>query len=126
MKKISQFATKRAFTKQFRKVKLGDSDAWRDYSRKFLANNPKCYACGAPSQATDHIVAHKERLELFWKIDNYMPLCKSCHSTLTNLFDRGPVPDTEGKLRWVAEKRAECEIFTKVMITPFDRNHGRL
>lgn len=121
MKKISQFRIKQSSIKKFRKAKLADSDEWRSYSRKFLSHNPTCYACGARSEATDHMVAHKEKVSLFWKVDNYLPLCHTCHNTITAMFDRHPVPKTAEKLAWIAAKRADLEIFTRVIVVPFDR-----
>jgi len=95
-----------------------DTPEWKEYSAKFLIYNPKCYSCGDRSRVTDHIEAAKNKKELFWKIDNYLPLCSKCHNTITAFFDRYTPPRTQQKLEWISANRLKHEVFTKVKIVP--------
>lgn len=61
---------------------------WQRESHKFLASHPWCEDClgrGIYTPATEvhHKVKHKGDARLFWNRDNWMGLCKSCHSTRT-------------------------------------------
>ena len=95
--------------------KSGD---WIEYSRKFLSYNPKCYSCGNKSEATDHLTPHKGDENLFWKLDNMIPLCHKCHNTITARFDGKLVPDPIGKLKWIARNRAINTLAFKVKVVP--------
>ncbi len=37
----------------------------------------------------DHIQPHKGDMTLFWRVDNWQPLCKECHDRKTALYDGG-------------------------------------
>lgn len=90
------------------------SDAWRRYCDKFLEINPECYACGAPAREVDHLIPHKTDIDLFWKLDNHIPLCKSCHSTVTMKFDvrhRGQGVNPE-KIKWLNSRRFPTDSWT--------------
>lgn len=89
---------------------------WVEYRNLFLQHNPKCYACGKRATVVDHWKAHKGNMELFWKPDNFIPLCKLCHDTCTGLFDQFVVPKTEEKIAWLQKKRLENEIDIRVKI----------
>ena len=119
---IKKFSPKKFEGKKFNSnaavEKLYKSDDWQSYSRKFLEINDRCYACGARSQVTDHIKAHKGSVELFWKVDNYLPLCFKCHNTITAKFDREKVQKYEAKLRWIAWMRSTNDIGIKVKVVP--------
>jgi hypothetical protein len=91
---------------------------WKEYSKRFLAINPKCYACGSKSEHTDHVKGHNGNEELFWKTDNLMPLCQKCHSTVTGLFDRKKPQNLQGKLRWVSKSRAMNALSFPVKVVP--------
>ena len=73
----------------FKKDKFYNSE-WRAFTYRFLYHNPNCYACGAHKDDTridcDHLVPHKGDLDLFWKMDNLIPLCISCHSKVTQFL----------------------------------------
>lgn len=118
MKRPVKFSHKKTVTKKFTKKRAYDDPEWVKYRYVFLKNNPVCYSCGNPSQAVDHIVAFKGDLVKFWDVTNMIPLCHSCHNTITNLFDKGPVPNTEGKMKWISRKRQETETIVKVKVTP--------
>ncbi|WP_319022541.1 HNH endonuclease signature motif containing protein [Oceanobacillus oncorhynchi] len=55
----------------------------------FLRRNPLCVHCEregklTPANEVDHIVPHKGNQKLFWDINNWQGLCKTCHSIKTN------------------------------------------
>lgn len=95
--------------------------AWEKYREKYLKNNPKCYACGKPSKAIDHVAAHRGDVALFWKLDNMIPLCTSCHNTVTSLFDRQG-KRVEKKLEWLKNSRLKKGVTTKAKVTPRGRD----
>ena len=123
MKKPKIYKPKRAATKTFVRhttASKGYDNKWRVYSYRFLHHNPLCYVCGEKAKVVDHIVPAKVNREVyFWKIDNYLPMCVSCHNTVTALFDRGAVPNTLDKLKFIAQKREERGISIKVRGVPF-------
>ena len=55
----------------------------------------------------DHLFPHKGNTELFEKTDNHLPLCESCHNTVTAKFDRKGKSDelVEGKIKWLNDRR---------------------
>lgn len=91
---------------------------WIAYSRKYLEINPRCYCCGNPSQAVDHLKAHKGDKTLFWTLNNMLCLCHKCHNTATALFDRFPVQKYNEKLAWLARCRSINQLSFKVMVVP--------
>lgn len=81
--------------------------AWRKYCDKFLEINFECYACAKRATVVDHLRPHKGDDKLFKKLDNHIPLCVSCHNTVTMLFDAkyrpgNPISD---KIQWLNRKR---------------------
>ena len=92
---------------------------WVEYRMKFLKHNPKCYCCGEIARVVDHLEAHKGDEALFKKWDNFLPMCKPCHSTITALFDRHAEVNMEGKLRWIARKRSETETTVTVKVVAY-------
>lgn len=83
------------------------TDDWRNYCARFLKINPECYACGEPATVVDHLKPHKGDEHLFKKTDNHIPLCVSCHNTVTAKFDAKYIPGnpiTE-KIKWLSRKR---------------------
>jgi len=101
----------------FKIPRLYDTPEWKEYSRRFLNNNPKCYACGERSGATDHWTAHKNDIDLFWKEDNMLPLCSKCHNIVTSNYDKFNPPKTEEKLQWINQMRVVTGTTLKVKIT---------
>jgi 5-methylcytosine-specific restriction endonuclease McrA len=95
---------------------------WMKYSLDFLKENPKCYSCGRDSEVTDHIKAHKGDIKLFWKLDNCLPLCHSCHNTITSLFDRFPVQKYQEKLKWLSKNRGINGLTFKVRALPIPKS----
>lgn len=124
-KKFSGNNTKKQISEKLRRMKHGTArqrgyDAkWEKYRHRFLHHNPKCYACGGKAQVVDHFLpARLDTEKLFWKADNYLPLCKSCHDTVTGKFDRLNPPDTKGKLQWLSLKREALGVRVRVKIVP--------
>ena len=96
--------------------------AWEAYRLKFLALNPECYACGKRATEVDHLTPHQGDEKLFKKTDNHIPLCESCHSTVTAKFDmkyRAGNPITD-KIRWLNSRRTTTDTWSpkKVKVVP--------
>lgn len=118
-KKPKSFAPQRTTSaKKFKLPRLYDNPEWVEYSRKFLFHNTKCYACGGKSQVTDHWTAHKNDIDLFWKMDNLIPLCKPHHNYCTVMWDRFNPPKTQLKLEWINSMRLQNNVNFKVKIVP--------
>lgn len=121
MKKPKQFVPNRFSSgKTFKLPRLYDDPEWVRYSRKFLMINTKCYACSNRSQATDHFVAHKNDKELFWKLDNMVPLCNACHNTVTSNYDKFNPPLTDKKLEWFNNMRVVTGTTVIVKVVPLE------
>ena len=119
MKKPKQFGIpKSSGSSTFKIPRLYDTPEWKEYSARFLIHNPKCYSCGEKSGATDHFISHKNNKELFWKVDNMVPLCSKCHNTVTANFDKFFPPKTEEKLKWLNDNRVKYGISFKVKVVP--------
>lgn len=121
MKKSNQFKPPRSKGNSvFRIPRLYDTPEWKEYSKKFLIHNPKCYACGNTARAVDHFKAFKKDKNLFWDIENMLPLCNECHNTVTANFDKFNPPKTKEKLEWINNKRLQTETSIKVKVTPIN------
>lgn len=105
--------------KKFVKKRLYDTYEWKEYSQRFLKVNTICYSCGKSSNVCDHIVAHKNKKELFEDTTNHLPLCLICHNTVTANFDRFLIPKTEEKLIWINNQRVRNSVTISVKILPF-------
>lgn len=94
---------------------------WSAYRAIYLNVNTHCYCCLERSTVVDHLIPHKGDFHLFWRIDNYLPLCKGCHDEATNLFDRNyrPGEPITNKAEWMRWRRARNEITRKVKVVPF-------
>lgn len=69
---------------------------WQRASRAYLAAHPLCVdphgdheGRVVAASCTDHIVAHKGDMSLFWDEANWQPLCAACHARKTALEDGG-------------------------------------
>lgn len=78
---------------QFSGSTLYHCKQWREASKRFLKENPICVMCGAPATVTDHIIPHRNDVNLFWDENNWQPLCKRCHDkkTLAEINSRNNV-----------------------------------
>lgn len=95
-----------------RDQRLHSTAEWKNFRARFLAVNDECYACGKKSQVVDHIEPSKGRKDVFERMANHLPLCSSCHNTVTGKFDSKYIfgSDNSEKLSWLAETRARYEI----------------
>lgn len=116
MKSPGKYQPNKSGAKSFTKKSVYKTKEWSEYRLEFLTHNPKCYCCGQPARVVDHWRAHKGDTALFEDPENMIPMCKSCHSTVTQLYDKGPVADVQGKLKWIELKRQETETFTRVKV----------
>lgn len=72
----------------------GYTKDWARAAKVYLSENPLCRHCERLGQLTtatqvDHIRPHKGDRDLFWDVENWQPLCHSCHSIKTNTQDKG-------------------------------------
>ena len=63
----------------------GYDSKWREARAGFLRKHPLCAEClkrglKVPAVVVDHIIPHKGDKVLFWRRDNWQPLCLSCHN----------------------------------------------
>jgi 5-methylcytosine-specific restriction protein A len=63
---------------------------WQQVRLRFLREHPLCVACEAEGKIgvateVDHIIPHRGNMALFWKPDNWQPLCKPHHSVKTQV-----------------------------------------
>ncbi len=99
-------------------MELYDAE-WRAYREVFLRTNPQCYVCGVEATEVDHIKAHRGDEKLFRQLDNHVPLCASCHSRATQLFDKNPTStSTQDKIQWMQWTRAANGLSFKVKVLP--------
>ncbi len=96
--------------------RMYDTVSWVEFRIKFLSANPKCYACSEKARVTDHIIAAKLDEKKFWCETNYIPLCLTCHNTITGFFDRHNPPLTEEKLIWINKRRMDTGTAIKVKV----------
>ena len=66
----------------------GYDSKWDKARAGFLVKNPLCAACEKVGRTTaakvvDHIVPHRGDMVLFWKRENWQPLCEPHHSEKT-------------------------------------------
>ncbi len=110
----------RAFNGRKHIEMLYSTPDWQKYRVRFLNENPYCYADKEPATVVDHLIPHQGNLKLFWKEDNFLPLCKKCHDTVTALFDRRyrAGNSIDNKLRWLKSMRVTRDLSHRVKIVP--------
>lgn len=69
-------------------AKRGYDRRWRKARLHFLSKNPLCVLCLEndriePALIVDHIQPHRGDMRLFWDVNNWQALCKSCHDKKT-------------------------------------------
>ena len=84
--KSSRLKTSRKNMPEYRK--WYSKKDWMRSRISFLKQNPLCVQCQKngkvePAWIVDHVIAHKGDKELFWNVDNWQALCKSCHDRKT-------------------------------------------
>lgn len=116
----ARYRSKKQITGREESKKLYNS-WWEKYRIIFLRVNSTCYVCGDYASVVDHIIPHKGDFTLFWKEDNYAPLCQRDHNTITNMFDRKHTPGTypTKKLEYMSGMRMVNDVTVKVKIVPF-------
>lgn len=98
---------------------------WERYRYRYLHHNPNCALCNKPSKVVDHLYAAKiDRETLFWKVDNYLPMCITCHNVVTGKFDRHNPPLTQEKIKYIERMRKVNGINTSIKIVPFKKGSG--
>ncbi|OLO40306.1 HNH endonuclease [Alkalihalophilus pseudofirmus] len=75
-------------------AKRGYDARWRKSRKLFLSKYPLCKHCYdkgelIPANVVDHIQPHKGDKVLFWDVNNWQSLCKSCHDIKTATEDGG-------------------------------------
>lgn len=116
---VKKFSLKPSSTKQ------GFDREWSTFRFRYLHHNPNCYACGVHKDNAkihiDHIITRRHKPEYFSEVTNMMPLCISCHSVVTQKFDRSCPPNTEGKMMWVESKRLETGTTVKIKVIEYKK-----
>src|SRR5579875_1851081 len=69
--------------------KRGYNHRWRVARKHYLMRNHTCVSCGQLATVIDHIIPHRGNQSLFWDMNNWQPLCKSCHDRKTATEDGG-------------------------------------
>ncbi|MCP3669474.1 MAG: HNH endonuclease [Gammaproteobacteria bacterium] len=69
---------------------------WRQASKRFLKQTPMCAMCidrgqATPSAIVDHITPHRGNQGLFWDVSNWQALCKHCHDSHKQRFEKSGV-----------------------------------
>jgi 5-methylcytosine-specific restriction endonuclease McrA len=59
---------------------------WQQARKRYLTIHPLCVWCAkewrvTPAKVVDHIIPHRNDERLFWSIDNWQSLCKTCHDS---------------------------------------------
>lgn len=123
---LKKFKPKRHETRKFNLNKREDSQArgydseWSKFTFRFKHYNKNCYACGSNQKINvDHILTKRYYPELAEDKSNFMPLCQSCHSTVTNKFERHNPPDIKGKLEWINRKRADTNTTIRIKVIEY-------
>jgi 5-methylcytosine-specific restriction enzyme A len=119
--KPKKFKPKRAEGKKFVSKERTDRQAmyntkWIKYRLRFLHHNPQCYCCPNKSSVIDHIVPHKGRVDFFWDITNFIPMCETCHNIVTAKFDKHGSHLVVEKLQWIEKNRKFFSVRVKVKI----------
>lgn len=123
---MKQFKPKRFETKKFNlnkretRTKRGYDADWEKFRWRFKHYNPECYACGSAERINvDHIQTRRAFPELAKEPTNFMPLCQSCHSTVTATFEMKNPPDIEGKIVWINKKREMTGTTVRIKVIPY-------
>lgn len=112
-----KISSSKTFNPRKNRDKLYDGN-WVKYRNYFLRVNPKCYCCGEPAVVVDHERVHKGDKSIFWDTNNFIPMCKVCHDTITASFDRYEPQKYEDKMNWINNKRLQCCISSVVRVVP--------
>ena len=77
-------------------AKRGYGRRWQGYRERYLREHPLCVMCQARGEivaasVVDHIEPHKGDHRLFWKPENHQALCKRCHDSHKQRFEKSGV-----------------------------------
>jgi 5-methylcytosine-specific restriction endonuclease McrA len=128
---MKKYKPKRFETKKFELNKREDSSSrgydsdWSKFTFRFKHYNSKCYACGSGERINvDHIKNKKEFPEFAETDNNFMPLCQSCHSTVTAKFEQSLPMNLVGKLDWIKTRREETKTKVIIKVIPYRKKKG--
>jgi 5-methylcytosine-specific restriction protein A len=67
--------------------------AWQKYRKQFLADNEWCVmhlkrGMRVKANIVDHKTPHRGDMELFWNPDNHQALCKFCHDSIKQRYEK--------------------------------------
>jgi 5-methylcytosine-specific restriction protein A len=70
--------------------------AWQKYRKQYLEEHEWCVmhlrrGKSVKANIVDHKIPHKGDKELFWNPDNHQPLCKACHDSIKQRFEKSGV-----------------------------------
>ncbi len=73
----------------------GYDHEWRKARLEYLAMHPHCRECSTQgvtrlASVVDHVIPHRGDKNLFWHRANWQPLCKPCHDSVKQRFERNP------------------------------------
>jgi 5-methylcytosine-specific restriction endonuclease McrA len=114
-KKAKSFKNKERVERQ----SMYNTPEWKTYRFRFLHHNPKCYVCSAKSHVVDHIINVAVRPDLFENTTNHIPMCKQCHSFITQKFDKGKAQRLEEKMKYIDKMRKELGVEVKVKLIEY-------
>lgn len=87
----------------------GYGHRWRKERAAFLAQNPWCRLQGSGclklASLVDHIQPHRGDEELFWRVENWQPLCSRCHSMHKQRAE-GAYPERDRRGRLISITRS--------------------
>jgi 5-methylcytosine-specific restriction endonuclease McrA len=87
----------------------GYNHQWSKARKLFLSANPLCVMCEAsgviePAQVVDHKTPHRGDQKLFWDMNNWQALCKRCHDSDKQMWEKSKQERTkftpDGKVIW--------------------------
>ena len=88
--------------------KRGYTYRWQKEREAYLIRNPLCENClnkhGVlrAAKEVDHIIPHKGDMKLFWDVNNWQGLCKSCHSKKTAKEQKNNVSSVRSEVQQAA------------------------
>jgi 5-methylcytosine-specific restriction endonuclease McrA len=126
MEKSKRYSPLKSGSKKFTKNRgsareKGYDSKWDKFRRRFLFHNPDCYACPNKALHVDHLYRLRDNPELAQTSDNFIPLCHSCHSTVTGKFDAGKIQNIEGKIKWFMEQRRIYNLTNRIKVIAYEK-----
>jgi len=69
--------------------KMRSSSRWQKIREMKLSSEPLCRSCRRPAEHLHHIAMAINSPELFFELDNLLPLCEDCHVKVHSALRRG-------------------------------------